>query len=56
MRTFYGPVKEQYDNVLDAGKVDMVYMYPLVVVIIFIGIYPAILTDVIQIGLPALFS
>jgi len=56
MRTFYGPVKSQYDNVIDAGRVDMTYMYPLVVVIIFIGVYPAVLTDMIRLAMPALFS
>lgn len=56
MRTFYGPVKGQYDNVADAGRIDMTYMYPLVVVIIFIGVYPAVLTDMMRLAMPALFS
>ena len=49
-RTFYGPVLEQYDGVPDADILDRVYMFAFVAVIMLVGIYPAILTDVIKIG------
>lgn len=50
MRTFYGPVKEQFDGVADANALERVYMFILVIVIMLVGIYPAILTDVIKLG------
>ena len=50
MRVFYGPVKEQYDGTPDANIIDRVYMFALVIVIMLVGIYPAILTDVIKMG------
>jgi NADH-quinone oxidoreductase subunit M len=50
MRTFYGPVSEQFDGVADANVLERVYMFILVIVIMLVGIYPAILTDVIKLG------
>ena len=50
-RTFYGPVLEQYDGVEDADILERVYMFAFVVLIMLIGIYPAILTDVIKLGI-----
>jgi NADH-quinone oxidoreductase subunit M len=55
MRTFFGPVKEQYDFVADANNMDKVYMYALVVFIMVVGIYPAVLTDMIRSAMPAVF-
>ncbi len=50
-RTFYGPPQEQYNSVKDADKLEMVYMYAFVALILLIGIYPALLTDIIKIGI-----
>jgi len=49
-RTFYGPEREKYDGVKDADNIERVYMFAFVALIIIIGIYPAILTDIIKIG------
>ena len=49
-RVFYGPVLEQYNGVHDAGILERVYMFVFVAVIMLVGIYPAILTDVIKTG------
>jgi NADH-quinone oxidoreductase subunit M len=49
-RTFYGPVLEQYNGVKDADILERVYMFAFVAVIMLVGIYPAIITDVIKIG------
>ncbi len=49
-RVFYGPVLEQYNGVHDADILERVYMFALVAVIMLVGIYPAILTDVIKTG------
>jgi len=49
-RTFYGPVLEQYNGVKDADILERVYMFAFIAVTMLVGIYPAILTDVIRIG------
>ncbi len=50
-RVFYGPVLEQFNGVKDAGILERVYMFIFVAVIMLVGIYPAILTDVIKLGI-----
>ena len=50
MRVLYGQVREQFDGVADASALDRVYMFALVIVIMLVGIYPAILTNIIKIG------
>jgi len=49
-RVFYGPVREQFSGVADAGILERVYMFAFVAVIMLVGVYPAILTDVIKTG------
>jgi NADH-quinone oxidoreductase subunit M len=49
-RVFYGPVLEQYNGVHDADVLERVYMFAFVAVIMLVGIYPAILTDIIKTG------
>jgi len=49
-RVFYGPALEQYNGVVDADKLEKGYMVVFVAIIMLVGIYPAILTDVIKIG------
>lgn len=55
-RTFYGPVKEQYSKVKDADTLERVYMFAFVVLIMLIGIYPAILTDILRLGIAPIAS
>ena len=50
-RTFYGPVLEQYNGVKDADNMEKVYMFAFVILIMLIGIYPAIMTDIIRLGI-----
>ena len=50
-RAFYGPVLDQYDGVKDADIMERVYMFAFVAVTMLVGIYPAILTDVIRTGI-----
>ncbi|MFC1964467.1 NuoM family protein [Chloroflexota bacterium] len=50
-QAFYGPVKEEYNGVKDADSLEKVYMFVLIAVIMLVGIYPAILTDVIKLGI-----
>ncbi len=50
-RVFYGPVLDQYNTVHDADNLEKVYMGALIAVIIFVGVYPAILTDIIKLGI-----
>jgi NADH-quinone oxidoreductase subunit M len=49
-RTFYGPVLERYNGVKDADNLEKVYMFAFVALIMLVGIYPAILTDIINPG------
>jgi len=49
-RTFYGPALEQYNGVKDADNLEKVYMFAFVALIMLVGIYPAILTDIIKLG------
>ncbi len=50
-RTFYGPVLEQYNGVKDADIRERVYMFAFVALIMLVGIYPAVLTDIIKLGI-----
>ncbi|MFC1934708.1 NuoM family protein [Chloroflexota bacterium] len=50
-RAFYGPVKAEYNRVKDADTLEKVYMFALVAVIMLVGIYPAVLTDIIKLGI-----
>ncbi|MFC2062576.1 NuoM family protein [Chloroflexota bacterium] len=50
-QAFYGPALEQYNGVKDADIRERVYMFVLVAVIMLVGIYPAVLTDVIKLGI-----
>jgi NADH-quinone oxidoreductase subunit M len=55
-RVFYGPVLEQYNGVKDADILERVYMFAFVAVIMLVGIYPAILTDIIKTGISPIAS
>jgi len=50
-QAFYGPVKVEYNNVKDADGLEKFYMFVLVAVIMLVGIYPAVLTDVFKLGI-----
>ena len=49
-RVFYGPPKPEYEGVPDANKLERFYIFALVALIMLIGIYPSILTNVIKLG------
>lgn len=51
-RVFYGPPKERYNDVRDADVLERVCIFTFVVVIMLIGVYPRLLTDVISLGVP----
>ncbi len=48
---FYGSPLEKYDGVKDADILERAYMFIFVAVIMLVGIYPAILTDIIKLGI-----
>ncbi|MCL0094590.1 NADH-quinone oxidoreductase subunit M [Dehalococcoidales bacterium] len=50
-RTFFGEVLGQFNGVEDADNLEKVYMFAFVAAIMLIGIYPAILTDIIKLGI-----
>jgi len=49
-RVFYGPPLDKFNKVKDADILERVYMFVFVAVIMGVGIYPAILTDIIKAG------
>jgi len=53
-RVFYGPAKEEFNAVKDADTLERVYMFAFVALIMLVGIYPAILTDIIKLGISPL--
>ena len=55
-RVFYGPVLEKYNGTADADVLEKVYMFAFVAVIMLVGIYPAILTDVFKLGISPIVS
>jgi NADH-quinone oxidoreductase subunit M len=50
-RTFYGPPQEKFNTVKDADRLEKVYMFAFVALIMLVGIYPAIMTDMMKIGI-----
>jgi NADH-quinone oxidoreductase subunit M len=55
-RVFYGPALEKFNFVKDADGLEKVYMFIFVAAILAVGIYPAILTNIINGGLNPLIS
>jgi NADH-quinone oxidoreductase subunit M len=50
-QAFFGAAKDEFNGVKDADGMEKFYMFILVVVIMLVGIYPAILTDVFKLGI-----
>jgi len=50
-QAFYGPVLEQYNGIKDADVLERVYMFAFIALIMLVGIYPAIVTDIIELGI-----
>lgn len=50
-RAFYGPPQDKFNGVPDADTVEKICIFTFVFAIMLIGIYPAILTNVIQMGI-----
>jgi NADH-quinone oxidoreductase subunit M len=55
-QAFFGPVKQRFDNVKDEDGLEKFYTFILVAVIMLVGIYPAVLTDVIKLGISPIAS
>lgn len=47
-RVFYGPPRDEFNGVPDADRLEKVYTFAFIALIMLIGLYPAILTDVIK--------
>ncbi|HJX03611.1 MAG TPA: NADH-quinone oxidoreductase subunit M [Dehalococcoidia bacterium] len=50
-KTFYGPPQDKYNGVPDADLVEKICIFSFVAAILLVGVYPAILTDIIQMGI-----
>jgi NADH-quinone oxidoreductase subunit M len=53
-RVFYGPALERYNGIKDADKLEMVYMFIFVGLILAVGIYPSMLTNIMNMGISPL--
>jgi NADH-quinone oxidoreductase subunit M len=49
-RVFYGPTLDKFNGVPDANNIEKVCIFSFVAAIMLVGIYPAILTNVIKLG------
>jgi len=50
-RVFFGPPWDEYNGVPDADRLEKVYIFAFVAVIMLIGLYPVIFTNVIKMGI-----
>lgn len=50
-KVFYGPPQEKYDGTPDADTIEKVCIFLFVFAILVVGIYPAVLTDIIKAGI-----
>jgi NADH-quinone oxidoreductase subunit M len=50
-KVFYGPPQEKFDGVPDANNIEKISIFTFVFAILLVGIYPAILTDIIKMGI-----
>jgi len=55
-RAFYGPPLDKFNGVKDADGIEKVYMFAFIAVIMLVGIYPAILTDIIRLGISPIIA
>jgi NADH-quinone oxidoreductase subunit M len=55
-RVFYGPFNERWEHLTDARGLELVPLVALMAIILLVGLYPAILTDVIASGVTPLTS
>lgn len=53
-KVFYGPPQDKFNGVPDADNVDKLCIFSFVITIMLVGLYPAILTNVIKIGVEPL--
>jgi NADH-quinone oxidoreductase subunit M len=50
-QAFFGPVKEEFHHVKDEDGLEKFYTFILIAVIMLVGIYPAVMTDVFKLGI-----
>ena len=55
-RIFMGPVKEEYNHVKDADRLEKVYLFSFVALIFLFGLFPGILTSIIQPGIAPIIT
>ncbi|MCX7911553.1 MAG: hypothetical protein N2506_01110, partial [Dehalococcoidales bacterium] len=55
-QAFFGPVKEECNHVKDMDGLEKFYTFLLVALIMLVGIYPAVLTDVFKVGIAPIVS
>lgn len=55
-RVFFGPLNPRWAQLTDADPVDMVPLFSLVAIIVFVGVYPTVLTRVFESGLQPILA
>jgi NADH-quinone oxidoreductase subunit M len=50
-QAFFGPVKQEFNKVKDEDGLEKFYTFIMIAVIMLVGIYPAVLTDVFKLGI-----
>jgi len=55
-RAFYGPPQDKFNEMPDADNVEKICMFCFVAAILLVGIYPAVLTNVIKMGIEPLMK
>jgi NADH-quinone oxidoreductase subunit M len=50
-QAFFGPVKEEFGKVKDEDGLEKFYTFIMIALIMLVGIYPAVLTDVFKLGI-----
>ena len=55
-KVFYGPPQEKFNDVPDADRIEKICIFTFVGAILLVGIYPAILTDVIKMGIAPIMT
>ena len=55
-RVFFGPFNERWAGLADARGIDLVPLVSLIAVVLIVGIYPRILTDLVSSGVLPLAS
>jgi NADH-quinone oxidoreductase subunit M len=55
-RTYFGPRPQRFDDVEDAGVIDLIPVVVLVTPIVLVGVWPSLITDTFDVGIQAMLG